>query len=114
MLENTTVTMTLKDFDTLRDAEKSFTHLRKRVASCFEYLFEENPDAKTCENCDIAEIACADCDIHETPDLLNIKLLVDVWGLVRATKDYAMYGKNHCKDYVVALEIELKYSEKSQ
>jgi len=94
MLENTTVTMTLEDFDALRDAEKAYKKLRSHIANCFELTQTKNEEPKECTGCPM-EIDCDGyCEVFQNHKLYDEKITVYIGQLVDATKQYAFYGKD--------------------
>lgn len=91
MLENTTVTLPLRDFDTLREGEREYRNIARALSACFEYTCENHPEPPECKNCS-TETDCPDCE-HYAPDYIE-KLTVDVERLIRVAKEYALYGKD--------------------
>jgi len=83
MLENTTVTLSLEDFDVLRDAEKFYKKLRSQIAKCFEYSREEKEDPIKCKTCR-SDVDCDDCDIYKNHNEYDEKVTVYVGQLVDA------------------------------
>ncbi len=94
MLENTTVTLSLSDFDILRRGEKWYREIASSLSHCFEYKCEEHdhPDPPECKECH-GDMNCRSCEVYaKNPDYTET-LTVDVERLIRTAKEYALYGK---------------------
>ena len=100
MLENTTVTMSLHDFDRYRDAEKAHREIAYNLARCFEYSCTDNPQPQECNKCDVADkwdgsnTECWACEVYQNNPIYTERLTVDVKQLIRVAKEYAVYGKD--------------------
>lgn len=94
MNDNTTVTMSLNDFDELGENSKSFLKLAPRIAKCFEYNYEELPIPTECKKCKKADPDCTKCKIYKANPLYKETLTVDVERLITVCKEYALYGKD--------------------
>ena len=108
MLENTTVILSLQDFETLRAGEKAHRQIASRLARCFEYSCTKNPYPYGCENCPSAANEyslpsgksgmihndCTQCAVFKNYNEFNERLTVDVARLIQTAKDYAVYGKD--------------------
>jgi hypothetical protein len=94
MLENTTVTLTLSDFDTLREGEREYKRIASRLSACFDYEYKkhDNPEPPECVEC-ISGLDCAMCAINAANPLYTETLKVDTEKLVHVAKEFALYGK---------------------
>jgi len=108
MFENVTVTLSLNDFDKLREGETTYRLTARALAACFDYTCTQNPTPQECENCPSANNDyslpsgksgmihddCAACAVFQKHNDYNELLTVDVERLIRTAKEYAVYGKD--------------------
>ena len=112
MIESATVTLSLKDFDRLRNDEAMHKRAHRCIASqlagCFDFSCKENPLPKECENCPTAEEnyslpklsagviheVCSMCETWHNYKELDEHLTVDVEKLINVAKSYSLWGKD--------------------
>lgn len=92
MIENANVTLSLSDFDELREESKEFRKIARCISACFEYICKENQEPEECKNCKNG-IECEECEIYKKHPAYDEYLTLDVAKLVRVAKEYALYGK---------------------
>lgn len=121
MLENTTVTLPLNDFDNLRVGEREYRDITRHLAHCFDYTCTKNPYPQECESCESTDnkhsypnnegttifVDCANCAAFLNHKMYNELLTVDVERLIEIAKIYALYGKDVETD-IDAIPIERK------
>ena len=94
MIEGATVTLPLDEFDELRANSKDFQNIARQIATCFEYEMREYGEPEKCKTCKKENPVCRKCKVFkESPPWEEI-LTVDVERLIRAVKQYALYGKD--------------------
>ena len=101
MYNNTTVTLSLHDFDELRDGHAAHRNLAKWLSVCFKYSCIENQQPQECETCKKNQTAekwdadneeCYQCEVlYNNPEFTE-KLTVDVARLIKVAKEYSLYG----------------------
>ena len=104
MLDRATVTLKLAEFDELRSAHKAHWEIARRLASCFEYSCIQNLEPEECKGCE--EDSCEDCKVYHDNPPFDEKLTVNVDCLIKAAKEYSLYGKEIDTD-IDAVRIEL-------
>lgn len=105
MLDNTTVTLPLNDFDTLRAGERAHRDIASALARCFDYTCTKNPISEKCNKC--KKDSCEGCKTYKENPPYNEFLTVDIERLIGVTKEYALYGKDVETD-LDAIPIEHK------
>lgn len=112
MIEGTTVTMPLKEFDELRADSKEYREIAPQIAACFEYELKEYGEPEKCKTCKKVNPDCTKCKVFKESPPWEEFLTVDVERLISITKEYALYGKN-VKSDVEEMTVVLKESKKS-
>ncbi|MCX4355654.1 MAG: hypothetical protein OSJ43_05440 [Oscillospiraceae bacterium] len=93
-IEGATVTLPLEEFDGLRADGEEFQRLAKRIAACFEYEFKDNGEPAECKSCKKENPVCTKCKVFKKSPPWEEILTVDVERLIKAVKQYALYGKD--------------------
>ena len=109
MLENATVTLSVKDFDELRKSDAAYKNIAPRLGKCFEYMCIANDVPKECNGCRKKE--CKECETDKEYPLYTEKLTVDVEQLVKVAKECSLYGKDVKRDIDAML---IKYKEEQE
>jgi len=117
MLVNATSTISLSDLDELRNTDKYHEQLKSGIRDCFDYSCEQIPHPPECGPCEHAAASnsvpnskakskmggyfmgelhdyCKKCEAWNNYDEYNEVLTVDIDRLIKATRDYALYGKD--------------------
>jgi hypothetical protein len=103
MFENTTVTLSLQDFDELRRGHAAHRQIASWLSDCFTYTCTPNPQPQECEKCDKdlftekwngSNTECCECEIFQNNPEYTETLAVDVARLIRIAKEYSLYGKD--------------------
>ena len=94
MVEGATVTLPLNEFDGLRTDIEEFRRLAKLIAACFEYECKDNGEPAECKSCKKENPVCTKCKVFKKSPPWEEILTVDVERLIKAAKQYALYGKD--------------------
>ena len=98
MLEGATVTLPLDEFDKMRSESEEYRRIAGRIAACFEYSYEEYAEPAQCKACAEENPDCTNCKVYKESPPFEETLTVDTERLIRAVKQYALYGKNITSD----------------
>ena len=102
-MSDTTVTMPLQEFDSLRRDRISYHNdikQQRKIGDCYEYFCDEAPPPKKCKTCEHGKDkpssfrdVCDSCEAYQNHNEFIEKFIVDVERLIAETKRYALRGK---------------------
>ena len=117
MLENTTVTLPLQDFDKLRNGHDAHKRLAWLLSVCFKYDCSPSPQPQECEKCEknlttekwnVDNAECRECETYYNYPDYTETLTVDVARLIKTAKEYSLYGKNTDADIDALVVTEIR------
>ena len=100
MFEDAKVKVRLDELKIAECEMHEYKVLRSRISKCFTYECTANPEPNECGRCQ-SEVSCMECSIYKNHEAYAEKLVVDVKALVRATRGYALYGKDVEADPII-------------